>query len=245
MDAQQLLDQLLESGKKLAQQGIEGSGDLLEKGKGLAAQGIEYAEGQLPPPGPERDALMKKVGVGAAASGILALLVGTKSGRKAIAPIVKVGSVAALGGLAYKMYTEWQKSQGSQPKATDVSQLEGEAANERSLNLIRAMIAAAKADGAIDTDENKLITQQLDESELNGTASSFLMNEMQQPADPKRIADGIGSNEEAVEVYLASLMVTGAQSETERNYLAELSKALKLEPIFARQLEREVLPKTS
>ena len=102
MDAQQLLDQLLESGKKLAQLGIEGSGDLLEKGKGLAAQGLEYAEGQLPPPGPERDALMKKVGVGAAASGILALLVGTKSGRKAIAPIVKVGSVAALGGLAYK-----------------------------------------------------------------------------------------------------------------------------------------------
>lgn len=242
MDAQKLLEQLLESGKKLAQQSIDGSGALLEKGKDLAAQGFEYAEGQLPPAGPERDALMKKVGVGAAASGILALLVGTKSGRKAIAPIAKVGSVAALGGLAYKMYTEWQKSQGSQPRATDVSRLDGEAANDRSLNLIRAMISAAKSDGTIDANENKLITQQLQDSQLNESAASFLMNELQQVADPKRIADAISSNEEAVEVYLASLMVTGAQSEAERSYLAALSKALKLDPLLAGQLEREVLP---
>jgi uncharacterized membrane protein YebE (DUF533 family) len=245
MDAQQLLEQLLNSGKKLAQQGIEGSGELLEKGKDLAAQGMQYAEDQLPPPGPERDAFMKKLGVGAAASGILALLVGTKSGRKAIAPIVKIGSVAALGGLAYKMYTEWQKSQGSQPKATDVSQLSGEAANERSLNLVRAMITAARSDGTIDSDENKLITQQLDASDLNDSSSAFLMNELQQPVDAKRIAASVSSNEEAVEIYLASLMVTGAQGEAERNYLANLAQALKLEESFASQLERELLPRPS
>jgi len=188
MDAQQLLEQLLESGKKLAQEGLDRSGELVEQGKDLAAQGLQYAEDRLPPPGPERDALMKKIGVGAAASGVLALLVGTQSGRKALAPIAKVGSVAALGGLAYKMYTEWQKSQGSQPKATPLNELAGSDLAERSLNVVRAMISAAKADGVIDEDENRLITQQIDSSQLNDTASAFLMNEVQQPVDAKRIA---------------------------------------------------------
>jgi len=192
MDAQQLLEQLLESGKKLAQQGLDRSSELVEQGKDLASQGLQYAEDKLPPPGPERDALMKKIGVGAAASGVLALLVGTESGRKAIAPIAKIGSVAALGGLAYKMYTEWQKSQGSQAKATALSDLSGQDLADRSLNVVRAM--------------------------------------------------SVASMEQAVEIYLASLLVTGQQTESEKTYLEQLCGALNLEPALARQLEREALP---
>ena len=71
MDAQQLLQQLLESAKKLAQQGLERSSEMVEQGKDLASQGLQYAEDKLPPPGPERDALMKKIGVGAAATGVV------------------------------------------------------------------------------------------------------------------------------------------------------------------------------
>ena len=242
MDAQQLLEQLLDSGKKLAQQGMERSSELVEQGKDLASQGLQYAEDKLPPVGPERDALMKKIGVGAAASGILALLVGTQSGRKAIAPIAKIGSVAALGGLGYKMYTEWQKSQGSQAKATPLNELSGSDLADRSLNVVRAMICAAKADGVIDEDENQLITQQIDSSELNDTASAFLMNEVQQPVDAKRIADSVSSMEQAVEIYLASLLVTGQQTASEKTYLEQLSSALKLDPSLAKQLEREALP---
>ena len=242
MDAQQLLEQLLDSGKKLAQQGIERSGELVDQGKDLASQGLQYAEDRLPPPGPERDALMKKIGVGAAASGILALLVGTQSGRKALAPVAKIGSVAALGGLAYKMYTEWQKSQGSQAKATPLNELSGSELGERSLNVVRAMICAAKADGVIDEDENRLITGQIDSSDLNDTASAFLMNEVQLPVDAKRIADSVTSMEQAVEIYLASLLVTGQQTESEKIYLDQLSSALRLDTALAKQLEREALP---
>ena len=242
MDAQQLLEQLLDSGKKLAQQGLERSGELVEQGKDLASQGLQYAENQLPPPGPERDALMKKIGIGAAASGVIALLVGTQSGRKALAPIAKVGSVAALGGLAYKMYTEWQKSQGSQPKATPLNELAGVELADRSLSIVRAMICAAKADGVIDEDENQIITKQIDSSELNDTASAMLMNEVQQPVDAKRIANSVRSMEQAVEIYLASLLVTGAQTASEKAYIKELGSELKLDPVLAKQLEREALP---
>ena len=242
MDAQQLLEQLLESGKKLAQQGLERSGELVEQGKEMAAEGLRYAEDRLPPAGPERDALMKKIGVGAAASGVLAVLVGTESGRKALSPILKIGSVAALGGLSYKLYTEWQKSQGSQAKATALNELTGQDLIDRSLGVVRAMIAAAKADGVIDDQENRLITQQIDSSDLNDAASAFLMNEVQQPVDAQRIADSVDSAEQAVEVYLASLLVTGEQTESEKTYLEQLCAALRIEPALAKQLEREVLP---
>ena len=104
------------------------------------------------------------------------------------------------------------------------------------------MIAAAKADGVIDEEENRLITQQIDSSDLNDAASAFLMNEVQQPADAQRIADSVNSTEQAVEVYLASLLVTGEQTESEKTYLEQLCSALRLEPALARQLEREALP---
>ena len=70
MDTKALLEQLLESGRKLAEQGmarVQSSGladkgkQLAEKGKQLAQQGVEYAKDQLPPPGPERDKLLKNL----------------------------------------------------------------------------------------------------------------------------------------------------------------------------------------
>jgi len=242
MDTKALLDQLLESGKKIAQQGIDQSGDLVEKGKELAAEGWKYAEDQLPPAGPQRDAFLKKLGVGAAAGGVLALLLGTKSGRKTLAPIVKIGSVAALGGLAYKMYSEWQKSHGSIPKGVALSELDGQEAADRSLQILRAMVAAAKADGQIDAEENRLITAQIESSDLNESASSFLMSELPKPVNVDEVAAGATTPEAGAETYLASLLVTGQQSPAERDYLDRLAAALRLDSDFVVQLERETLP---
>ena len=94
----------------------------------------------------------------------------------------------------------------------------------------------------IDDQENRLITQQIDSSDLNDATSAFLMNEVQQPVDAQRIADSVDSAEQAVEVYLASLLVTGEQTESEKTYLEQLCAALRIEPALAKQLEREVLP---
>ena len=108
MDAKALLEQLLQSGKKIAEQGIAQSSELATKGKELAEQGMDYAQEKFnfPEAGPERDKFLKNLGVGAAAGGVLALLVGTKSGRKVLSPAVKLGSLAALGGLGYKIYSD-------------------------------------------------------------------------------------------------------------------------------------------
>jgi len=122
MDTKALLEQLLESGRKMAEQGIAQGSELAEKGKEMAQQGVQYAKDQLPPPGPERDKLIQQLGVGAAAGGLLAFLVGTKAGRNVLSPAVKLGSLAALGGIGYKVYTQWQQNQG----------LEGELGRSRS-----------------------------------------------------------------------------------------------------------------
>src|SRR6187402_764258 len=105
-----------------------------------------------------------------AAGALVAVLLGTGTGRKVTGSALKIGGLAAVAGLAYKAYQNYQN--GTQPGAEVEKQPEllpppsntdfnpaqapqGEA--EFTLSLVRAMIAAAKADGHIDDDEKKKI----------------------------------------------------------------------------------------
>jgi uncharacterized membrane protein YebE (DUF533 family) len=252
MDTKALLEQLLQSanvlaekgmtqGAQIAEQGKELAGKGLEKGKELAGQGLDYATEHLglPPAGEERDKVLKNLGLGAAAGSLLALLVGTKSGRKVLKPAVKLGSLAALGGLGYKVYTEWQKSQGGEATGQPIAALTDESANARSLLIIKAIIAAAKADGTIDAQEQAVIIKQIEESSLKESASAVLMNELQNPSTVSAIAAEAESPEAAVEIYLASLLMTDKANAPEQRYLSELAAALKLEQGLVDQLESE------
>ena len=239
MDAKALLDQILQSGKKIAEQGIAKSSDLAEKGKKLAGQGMDYAQEKFdfPAAGPERDQFLKNLGIGAAAGSVLALLVGTKSGRKVLSPAVKLGSLAALGGLGYKIYADWKKSQGGVVEGTSIANLEGEAANSRSLAIVKAMIAAAKADGKIDPEEQAVILGQIKSSDLEDSAAEILMAEMQKPLDVGSVAATSDSPESAVEIYLASLLLTDNTNAAERNYLDQLALAMGMDTELVAQLE--------
>lgn len=241
MDAQALLDQLLQSGKKLAEQGLAHSAEFATKSKSMAEQGVEFAKKklELPPAGPERDKMLTNLGVGAAAGGLLALLVGTRTGRRALGPALKLGSLAALGGLGYKVYTDWQNTQGIQPPADAVASLAGPITNERCLMIVRAMIAAAKADGNVDSRERGVIEARIKSSNLDPTTTEILIDEIQKPLDVSSVAATATTPANAVEVYLASLLVTDEASALERQYLADLAVALKLEPQLVQRLEAE------
>ena len=242
MDTKALLEQLLESGRKLAeqglahgseladkgkelaQQGLEQGSELAEKGKAMAEEGIQYAKDQLPPPGPERDKMLKQLGVGAAAGSLLALLVGTKTGRKVLSPAVKLGSLAALGGIGYKVYTQWQKSQGLEVTGTSIENLSGAEANDRSMAIVKAMIGAAKADGQIDEAERQIIVEKINDSDLDQSAAEILFAELLEPLDIDAIAATADSPESAVEIYLASLILTDKANSDERSYLRSRKK---------------------
>lgn len=257
MDTKALLEQLLESGRKLAQQGLahgtelaekgkllaqqgaEQGGELAEKGKAMAEEGIQYVKDQLPPPGPERDKMLKQLGIGAAAGGLLALLVGTKTGRKVLSPAVKLGSLAALGGIGYKVYTQWQQSQGLEVAGQSIESLSGDAANRRSMAIVKALIGAAKADGQIDEEERKIIVDKINESDLEKSAAEILSAELLEPLDVDAIAAAADSPESAVEIYLASLILTDKDQPDERSYLEKLAAALKLDSKLVSDLEAQ------
>ena len=109
-----------------------------------------------------------------AASALIAVLLGTKSGRSVTGSAVKIGGLAAIGGLAYQAYRNYQA--GKQPSETANPEPEllpppadtgfhpdnapqGDA--DFALTLIRAVIAAAKADGHIDDAEKQKISDKL------------------------------------------------------------------------------------
>jgi uncharacterized membrane protein YebE (DUF533 family) len=223
VDAKNLLDQLLAAGKELAQ------------------QGRDYAEQKLdlPPQGPEREAALSGMGKGALAAGALAVLLGTRAGRQVTGGALKLGSLAAIGGIAYKAFQQWQAGRGAVGAGTPADQLTGPEANARSLLLLKAMIGAAKADGHIDDGERGKIEAQLVRLGGDAELSQFVQAELQKPVSAQDVAAGVDSPAAAAEVYLTSLLAIDADKATERAYLDELAKALNLAPELASELEKQ------
>jgi len=228
LDAQQLLEQILSTGKHLVAQGKAQTGDLSVKGKALATKGEDYLVDKLQLEDTEvsRDALRKGVGTGAAA-GALALLLSSRSGRK----VATLGGLSALGVLAYKAHKS-----GKMPTSADevIGLIKGDKANDRSQVLIRAMISAAKADGSIHDDELGLIKS------YKGTSLESLQAVMDQPANAKAIAALSDSDQAAAEIYAVSCRVANGLNPKERDYLDQLGMALRLDPETAARIETDV-----
>ena len=105
--------------------------------------------------------------------------------------------------------------------------------------IIKAMIGAAKADGTVDDAEHAVIVEQINSSDLDKSAADVLLSELQKPLDIDAIAAGADSPESAVEVYLASLLLTDKSNSAEQSYLEKLSKALKLDSKLVADLEAQ------
>ena len=226
MDARTLLDQLLQSGRQW-----------VEKGRELAEEKLD-----IPPEGEKREAMLDGMKKGALAAGALALLLGTRSGRAVTGTALRLGSVAALGGLAWKAYQEWMGDGGLGDVAPGkpLDQLEGEAADRRARQIIRAMIAAAKADGHIDEEEKKRIDEQLARMKLVEGANDFIAKELDKPLNIHDVVEGVDDPEAAVEIYLASRMVIDVDNIPERIYLKSLARELNLSDELVERLDKVV-----
>ena len=102
MDARAILDSLLHSTQKASQAGMQMAED-----KSL-----------IPPEGDQRTAMLKGMGTGALAAGAVALLFGSKGTRKFAKKAVKVGGTAAIAGIAYKAFSDWQAAKAQQAGAS-------------------------------------------------------------------------------------------------------------------------------
>lgn len=93
--------------------------------------------------------------------------------------------------------------------------------------LIRAMIAAANADGEITADERQRITKKLDQAGAGGDERAVLEHELQAPHSVDQIARD-HDQETAEQVYLASRIAMEPDTATEQAYLEFLASRLQI-----------------
>ena len=199
--------------------------------------------------------------LGGVAGGALTSLLLNKKSRKMLGGAVKVGGIAALGGLAWKAYSQHQ--QNMQPDSSNaatqgISSIGNRPAPSQTLTedafaisddtaagqakawlMIQAMIAAANADGHIDDQERQRIYLQVTELDISREARGAVLDEFQSPADVKDIALQVTDPETAAEVYLASALAIDSSCNQGRTYLNALGFMLDLPADLATRLEEQ------
>lgn len=122
-------------------------------------------------------------------------------------------------------------------------EIEDAAANNGGLGsvLVSAMIAAAKADGQIDAEEHQAIFGKIDELDLSNDEKAFLFDQLNKPMDIDGLVAASQSQEQAMEIYIASLMAIEVDTPAEQAYLSMLAARLGLEPALTQQIHQTLV----
>lgn len=252
MNASKIFQQLMQqaggkSGSKSGAGGVDIQGMLegLSKQFGGGQSSAGKAEGGSGSSGFDMKSLL--------GGGALGMLVGSSRGRKLGGKALKYGALAGVGALAWKA---WQNSQAGSQASTQAStpqanataspnqgepveRLGGEASEQRSLELLQALIMAARADGHVDEREQALLTEQIDAMGADSELHAWVEQRFKAPLDAEALARQADSPQAAREMYLVSLAVIDEQNPMERAWLDQLAKALKLDATVTGELERQ------
>ncbi len=185
---------------------------------------------------------------GALAGGMLASKRGRKLGKKA----VELGGLAAVAGVAWMAWNRYRggaanaATAGVAPideitAATQAGFLplrsESQRTQQLGLTMIRAMIAAARADGKLEGREGEAIFRAVGQLELDADEKALLLEELGRPVDIDALVAAAQTPEIAAEIYAAALLAIEIDTPAERAWLAMLAARLELaEPLVA-QLE--------
>jgi uncharacterized membrane protein YebE (DUF533 family) len=150
-------------------------------------------------------------------------------------------ALASLGMMAFQAYQAWQRSQAAAPQQAPrtVDLLAGPQVEEHSHAILRALIAAAKADGRIDPAEQQMISTEIGRHTDDPQLQQWLDAEVAKPLDASEVAQSATDPGMAAEMYLASVMLVDDQQDAERNYLDELAAALNIDPDLQVHLEQQ------
>lgn len=255
IDAKRLIEQLLsgvqggqpQDGTAASPRGHaanQAPGGLSERASGALGSASDYAR---------RNPLL----VGTLAGGLASIVFGSKTGRRIATTALTYGGIAAIGGLAYKAYQDYRARQARPadssapaqqgavlppPPADSPFAIENasQGAQGFALELVTAMINAAKADGHIDDAERAKIHARLSEGGLDEEERAFLSRELAAPLDIERVVKAATNKEEAIELFTASCLAITSDHPAEQAYLAMLAARLGLEPELARSVEQTV-----
>lgn len=111
------------------------------------------------------------------------------------------------------------------------------AETSEALLLLRAMIAAARADGALDAAERAAIATQLDAAGLSPAERDRVLADFDTPATAEALAKEARDPMLAAQLYAAACAGAGTVSAGERAWLDRLAAALKLDRRAAAAIE--------
>ncbi len=189
---------------------------------------------------------------GGLAGGALTGALASKKGRKTAAKLLKLGGVAAVGGLAWNAYRNYQENQRNAAEPTtqaawqnlpqqgfDVASVDEQFAGGNSLLIIRAMITAAMSDGHIDSSEQMRIFEHAEKLPLSNEDKGLLFDELRQPRSVQEIVSAAHEPAIAVEVYAASLLAIDELTFEGQTYLKRLAGLLRLPPELVQAIHEE------
>ena len=197
---------------------------------------------------------------GLAGSALVGAISG-KKGKKMAKGALKVGALAAVGGLAYKAYQGYRQNQASAAPVRqgpdgntrladnsawqNIPEQRFEAVTENpegtgALLLLRAMIAAAASDGHMDSDEQNRVFEEAERLSLSQQDKARLFDELRNPLGLQQIVAEVNNPETAVEVYAASLVAIGEYRPEAHAYLRSLALALELPPELVESVHQQV-----
>ncbi|MCR4264983.1 tellurite resistance TerB family protein [Nitratireductor sp. ZSWI3] len=192
-----------------------------------------------------------------ATGAIAAVLLGTSTGRSVTGSALKLGGLAAVAGLAYKAYQNYQAGKEPQQAAREGELLppprdtsfdpaqapQGE--SEFALMLVRAMIAAARADGHIDDAERGKIADRLKLAGIGDETEAFLIRELEAPVDLDALIAAAQTDAQKIELYTASRLTIEPKTRAERGYLDMLAGRLRLPDSLIDHIEATVSEATA
>ena len=191
-----------------------------------------------------------------ATGAIAAILLGTSTGRSITGSALKLGGLAAVTGLAYKAWQNYQAGNAPEPGGAAAGEEQAvlpppagtafdpaaapQGEDEFALALVRAMIAAARADGHVDDAEREQIAGKLAMSGLDHDAAEFINRELNSPLDLDIIVSMAKTDAQKAELYTASRLTIRPDSRAERGYLDMLAGRLGLPDALVDHIEATV-----
>lgn len=106
--------------------------------------------------------------------------------------------------------------------------------------MLRAMIAAARADGHADAAERARIAGQLDAAGLGPAAREVVLAEFDRPAAPDALAAEVRDPMLAAQLYAAAVAGAATIEGAERAWLDAFARALRLDRAAAEAIERRI-----
>lgn len=128
----------------------------------------------------------------------------------------------------------------TRPEAIPPDPPDRETAANKAVLLIRAMIAAANADGVIDQAERDRILKRLQAVDLSPEEQAFIVKELLSPSTLEDIARQVDHRQLAMQVYAVSLMAIRVDTDAEHHYMNSLARQLDLDEKTIRAIAEKV-----